>query len=336
MKKVFIVLIAVSALAACSKEPGGTADGRVEIKLASKTLTVSTKTPFDGTIGTRNPLLAFVPVTADAEGDYTTPLDGSHGYMNFTDSGTSAVGFVSKDGSTPAPKYYPADGSEVYLCGLFPHDAWTEPTTTASATIDGKSDLMSTLQIATTKVDVQQGGTPETLEFKHLLTRLNIEMTADDAVALESWGDVTGLTLVKVGKDIPANSAAVTLSVGEASFSGEAPTQCYTLSDATITADAPVSLSSDKQNPAKAYVLCEPVDAENNDTDYTLSVTTTKNTTPYEIPLELVFDADFTEDKSDTAGQSFTVTLTFKATQIMAKAIVTPWEDAGTSTGVVQ
>lgn len=336
MKKVFIVLIAVSALAACSKEPGGTADGRVEIKLASKTLTVSTKTPFDGTIGTNNSLLAFVPVTADAEGDYTTPLDGSHGYMNFTDNGNSAVGFVSKDGSTPAPKYYPADGSEVYLCGLFPHDVWLEPTTTAKATIDGKSDLMSAPQIATTKVDVQQGGTPETLEFRHLLTRLNIEMTADDAVALESWGDVTGLTLVKVGKDNPANSAAVTLSDGDASFSGEAPTQCYTLSDAAITADAPVSLSSDKQNPAKAYVLCEPVDAENNDTDYTLSVTTTKNTTPYEIPLELVFDADFTEDKSDTAGQSFTVTLTFKATQIMAKAIVTPWEDAGTSTGVVQ
>lgn len=312
MKKVFIVLIAVSALAACSKEPGGTADGRVEIKLASKALTVSTKTPFDGTIGTDNPLLAFVPVTAGAEGDYTTPLDGSHGYMKFTDNGTSAVGFVTKDGSTPAPKYYPADGSKVYLCGLFPHDAWSEnPETTASATIDGKSDLMSAPQIATTKVDVQQGGTPETLEFKHLLTRLNIEMTADDAVALESWGDVTGLTLVKVGKDIPANSAAVTLSVGEASFSGEAPTQCYTLSDAAITADAPVSLSSDKQNPAEAYVLCEPVDAEANDTDYTLSVTTTKNTTPYEIPLELVFDADFTGDKSDTAGQSFTVTLTF-------------------------
>ena len=123
---------------------------------------------------------------------------------------------------------------------------------------------------------------------------------------------------------------------GSASFSGAAVTECYTAADARISAAAPVELAVDPAAAAEAYVLCQPVDATAGNDDYTLSITTENNAAEYEVPLELSFDADFEGSRENTAGQQFTVTLTFKATTIQAKAEVAPWEEAGTSTGTIQ
>ncbi len=328
--------MAAAMLAACSDEASDPRNqaSQAEIKLASQALNVTTKAPFEGTITSGNPLRAFVPATSTS-GDYTTPYDGTHGYMQFTANGTTAVGFVSStDWTTSAAKQYPADPAEfVYLCGLYPHDAWgTSLTTTASATIDGKTDLMAAPQVSTNKEDVQEGNY-EMLTFKHLLTRLNLEIAAENQDAADAWGQVTSLQLTKVGTAQPANQATVTLATATATFSGTASLPCYLEDDQSITA---LALPTKDADPAEAYVLCQPVDASTGTGHYTLTVTTAEHTDPYDIPLTLQYDADYQGSKESTAGQAFTVTLTFKATTIQALAQVTPWQEAGSSEGTVQ
>ena len=337
MKRILTIFIALLAAAGCSKENSGGEAGAVEIKLASKTMTVATKAPFEGVVGSGNELRAFIPVSATS-GNYAAPYAGSHGYMKFADNATTAAGFVSSaDWTTPAPKYYDADASKpVYMCGLYPHDVWrTTLSTTAAATIDGKSDLMAAKEVASTKLDVQSGGTIKTLDFKHLLTKLDIELMAENADAKESWGAVTSLVLSKAGTAEPANTATVTLSDGTATFSGAADTKCYKTDDAEISATSKLELPVSPSK-AEAYTLCQPVNASTGSGHYTLEVTTENHTSAYGIPLTISYNADFSGDKSSTAGQAFTVTLTFKSSTIQAKATVAEWEDAGTATGTIQ
>lgn len=337
MKRILTIFIALLAAAGCSKENSGGEAGAVEIKLASKTMTVATKAPFEGVVGSGNELKAFIPVSATF-GNYAAPYDGSHGYMKFADNGTTAAGFVSSaDWTTPAPKYYDADASKpVYMCGLYPHYVWgITLSTTAAATIDGKSDLMAAKQVTSTKLDVQSGGTIKTLDFKHLLTKLDIELMAENADAKEAWGAVTSLVLSKAGTAEPANTATVTLSDGTATFSGAADTKCYKTDDAEISATSKLELPVSPSK-AEAYTLCQPVNASTGSGHYTLEVTTENHASAYEIPLTISYNAGFSGDKSSTAGQAFTVTLTFKSSTIQAKATVAEWEDAGTATGTIQ
>lgn len=342
MRKFLFPLLAAAALVGCSKEDSGSGvpqnDGPVEIKLASKAMTVTTRAPFEGDISSNNKLQALVPASTTS-GDYSSPYptDGSHAYMVFADQGTTAVGFVGSDGSTRAPKYYPADGGNVYLCGLYPHDKWGAPTTAASATIDGKTDLMYAKEVTTTKTDVQADGTPKTLAFNHLLTKLDIVLLADSETAKTTWGKVTSLKLTKQGTDAPHNSVSVAFADGKATTSGSAADgfDCYLNSG-----DTPVSSQELKvvgsSTDAVAYVLCAPVNASTGSDHYTLSVATENNSSAIEVPLTLNYDSNFDGDETSTAGQAFKVTLTFKSTQIEAKATVTAWKEAGTATGDIQ
>lgn len=339
MRKFLFPLLAAAALVGCSKEDSGSGvpqnDGPVEIKLASKAMTVTTRAPFEGDISSSNKLQALVPASTTS-GDYSSPYGDSHACMVFADQGTTAVGFVGSDGSTPAPKYYPANGGNVYLCGLYPHDKWGTPTTAASATIDGKTDLMYAKEVTTTKTDVQTGGTPKTLAFNHLLTKLDIVLLAESETAKTTWGKVTSLKLTKQGTAAPHNSVSVTFADGNATTSGSAADgfDCY-----LNGGDTPVSsqeLVVGSSTDAVAYVLCAPVNAETGTDHYTMSVATENNPSAIEVPLTLQYAGDFDGSKISTAGQAFKVTLTFKSTQIEAKATVTAWKEAGTATGDIQ
>lgn len=339
MKKFIFSLLTIIVLVSCSKEnpnSDGRYDERVEIKVSSQALEIVSRSPYEGNIVSNKPLRTFIPVSSD-QGDYTTPYEGSHGYMQFSDNGISAVGFVDKkDWETSAAKHYPANASKVYLCGLFPHDAWgTAPKTTAEATFDGKTDLMAAKEIATTKEDVQTGGLPKTLEFKHLLTQLRIKPTAENADAKNVWGDITSLKLIKVGENDPANQAIVTLASGEVKFGGENATNCYTTNDEEISNDQPLTLEISSSIPT-AYTLCQPVNASTGTNHYTLEIITTGHQTPYIIPLTLEYKLEYEGNKTSTAGQAFEITLTFKTSTIQAKATIDQWKDAGTSEGIIQ
>ncbi len=343
MKKFLFPLLTIAVLVSCSKEnpsSENSSDGRVEIKVASQALEVTSRSPFEGTIGENEPLRALVPASLK-QGNYSEPYDGPHGYMIFSNNGVSAVGFVnSDDWSTSAAKYYPADpDKKVFLCGLYPHNVWgTSFSTEAKAKIDGKTDLMAAKEILTMKEDVQTGA-PKTLEFKHLLTRLDIKLTAENTDAKAAWGNITSLKLSKVKEVAPASQITVDLTSGAVKnngFTGTDPTMCYnTTNDREITHDAPLTLENYPVS-ATAYTLCQPVNASSGENHYTLEITTTGHQDTYVIPLTLKYDSKFQGNTNTTTGQAFEVSLTFKVSTIQAKATVAEWEEAGTSEGTIQ
>lgn len=190
MKKVFLSALAIAAMASCSKtELSNTPDGSVEIKAKSTALSISTKSPYEGTISSGNPLTAQVLVSK-TDGNYT--LRYCDGEMTFSDDGTTEASFAT-------PQYYPADGSVLYLCGLYPSDlgGWGTVTESASRTFDGKTDIMAAAQQQSSKSEAQTGTYP-TMQFKHLLTKLVVKLVAEDDAAVTAWGNVTDISLVEV------------------------------------------------------------------------------------------------------------------------------------------
>lgn len=344
MKKVLFSLLALAAMVGCSKSeltsrPDGSRDENVEIKVKSVARSIETRAPFEGEIAEANKLTARVLVSK-TESDYTTPYHS--GDMTFADNGTTYVGF---DGENKA--YYPADGSTLYLCGLYPADvSWTGITTEANYVFDGKTDLMAAAQQSSSKADVQ-GGTHPTLTFKHLLTKLVVEIVAENQAAIDTWGDVTEITLSAAAGANVFNKATVTLSDGTAptatAFSQQAVNGLpfYTITDGAYgdTAFTAQTYTLTTPDPvAAAYSLVTPITATGTN-DYKIKVTTKKGaeaalTNEVAIGLKKK-DADAAFE-GDTQGKAFTITLTFKATDIDAAAKVTAWEDGGSSDVEIQ
>lgn len=335
MKNLLFILMASALLLSCSNDftekiVVPPIDNPVEIRLMSQTVSVTARTPFIGGISQSNPLLAMVPASMTSA-DYSSPYGGDHKYMKFSDNGTTAVGFVNTDGMTPSPKYYPSDNSNVYLCGLYPHNSWSEISSTATASIDGKTDLMIAKEITVSKASQSQ-----TLVFEHLLTKLDIKIQAEDATAIATWGNVTAVKLKNVKTDTPAGSVTVGLGTGIATFqTGSQSITCYQWNTAyTDSGFSSQALTTTATN--AAYVLCQPVTtAGNSVSEYTLTVSTINHSAEVEVPISLQ-GADGQElSDTDTSGQAFTVTLTFKSTQIEAKVSVTDWVSGGTASGEI-
>ena len=347
MKKVFLSALAIAAMASCSKtELSNTPDGSVEIKAKSTALSISTKSPYEGTISSGNPLTAQVLVSK-TDGNYT--LRYCDGEMTFSDDGTTEASFAT-------PQYYPADGSVLYLCGLYPSDlgGWGTVTESASRTFDGKTDIMAAAQQQSSKSEAQTGTYP-TMQFKHLLTKLVVKLVAEDDAAVTAWGNVTDISLVEVnGSQKPYSKVEVTLQDGTAVTGSAFSTTVKNFSFYTMTENAynagalykkyqqPLTerdiLVLPSTSPANAaYSLVAPITATGTG-DFKLKITTQKDA---ESPLvnEVAVDLKDTSSSTftgDTQGKAFEITLTFKATEIQAKASVKEWEKAGTATGEIK
>ena len=198
MKKSIFSLLAVVTMAGCTQ--GDVVElvpnENVEIKLTSSAIAAETMTraPYEGTIGVNGSLTARVLVS-ETSGSYTTTY--ANDKMTFTDNGTTAVGFDT-------PKYYPADNRALYICGLYPFEDWGTPANDeCKFTFNGSQDVMAAGQKSSTKNTSKDGTYPQ-LTFNHLLTQLVIKAVAEDDAAITAWGNLTDLTLTKVGADNPA------------------------------------------------------------------------------------------------------------------------------------
>mgnify|MGYP000668825462 CR=1 FL=1 len=332
MKKVFLSALAIAAMASCSKtELSNTPDGSVEIKAKSTALSISTKSPYEGTISSGNPLTAQVLVSK-TDGKYTSRY--CDGEMTFSDDGTTEASFAT-------PQYYPADGSVLYLCGLYPSDlgGWGTVTESASRTFDGKTDIMAAAQQQSSKSEAQTGTYP-TMQFKHLLTKLVVKLVAEDDAAVTAWGNVTDISLVGVnGSQKPYSKVEVALRDGTAVTGSAFSTTVenfsfYTMTENTYNdvAFSAQTLALTKTAANAAYSLVAPITATGTG-DFKLRITTQKDA---DSPLvnEVAVDLKDTSSSTftgDTQGKAFEITLTFKATEIQAKASVKEWENAGTS-----
>ena len=324
MKKLILSLATVAALASCATNENETPvlgnDDPVEIKVGYASLEATTKAPFEGTINSDNPLTALV-MGSRVSKDYTSAniITNANGTITFKDNGASAYGFD--------PAAYFEGNADAYLCGLYPTEGWGSISTTAQITFDGDDDVM-----AAKEVTAEKGEEAPTLEFLHKLTKLMIQFKSEDG-APGQWGKVTKIELTKVGAAVPANVATVTLETGTVEFSGTAVTPCYVWNTSYTTTKfdgQSVTLPDNSEAEAinGAYVLCQPTDAQGT-SDYTLKVYTENMTGGVEVPINC-------DTTGDTTGKEITVTLTFKTTQITAKATVKDWENGGTASGNVE
>lgn len=339
MKRIFISVMALALMASCAKKAVETPPAdRVEIKVASQVLEIESKIPYDGQIGDGNELTARV-LASTAAGNYQADklLAGGDGTITFTDNDQTAQGFDK------TPVYYPVTGS-VWLAGLYPSGGvWTISPDGASATapIDGKTDLMAAKQVETDKTDCQNGGSPETLSFKHLLTRLDIRVQAESEAARKAWGKITDIVL-----KVPQSSLAVDLAAGTASESTRSGsvTHCYVVADGRPgdqafsgqAVEIPLKPAGEDIKTDAAYVLCLPIEDVTAKPAYILNVKTEKYAQGMDVEIDLQANAGQPSLSGSTAGQAFVVTLTFKATEVKAKADVTAWDYAGNASSSLQ
>ena len=354
MKKLYVPVLALLTLASCSKSELANRpvveNDMVEIMATSKALTIETRAPFEGQIAGENKLTAVV-LGSTTPADYsTTYCDGE---MTFADN-TNPVGFDN------TPKYYPVSDATVYFCALYPTALadWKDIEKTAKYTFDGKTDVMAAAEVSNNKSGAMKA-TPDvpSFTFNHLLTKLVVKVKAEDEDAQNVWGDITGITLVKAMNGDVFDTAEVTLATGAAAtgtaaFSNAAAdgiafyridaaaTPAYT-DNAVDDADNKIALTTTAEE--AAYSLVAPIIADNGVGHFTLSVDTKlgETVTTKEVSFDL-YKAKVDEEtpaaifSGDTQGKAFEITLTFKATEIVAKATVTDWVKGGNTEVPIQ
>lgn len=341
MKKFIFPLVAVLGFAACTPEndnPMGDVTGGDEIKLTMKSLSIDTRAPFTGQIGEQNALLARV-LCSEKSGDYTNEVDVDldNGFINFTAAAIN-TGFCTF-GGTETGKFFPKGVSTVYLCGLYPNPEetfWTNNGTTATCTFNGSNDVMYAPEVTTVKK-----GAVGNLAFTHQMTKLEVKVQAADAASATAWGDITSLTLTGIQTEDEAAAAAnvnsvatVDLAKGTTSFGTPvASLPFYGMTDATTYTNTVVNTLTLSETPATnavAYTICEAITADGGtDNEFQLAITTENRTEPTYILVNLKEAGDADDYSESTAGQSFTVNLTFSATEIFATASVEDWIPQG-------
>lgn len=352
MKKLYVPVLALLTLASCSKSELANRpvveNDMVEIMATSKALTIETRAPFEGQIAEENKLTAVV-LGSTTSGDYTeTTPRYCDGEMTFSDNTTAA--------SFATPQYYPVSDAPIYLCALYPTALadWKDIATKAKYTFDGKTDVMAAAEVSGKKSTAMAGTVPS-FTFNHLLTKLIVKVKADGDAAVGVWGDITGISLVKANNGDVFDTAEVTLATGAATtgtaFSNAAADgMAFYRIDATATpaytdnavddADNKIALTTTAEE--AAYSLVAPITAENGVKHFTLSVDTKlgETVTTREVSFDLykakVGEEDPAVFSGDTQGKAFEITLTFKATEIVATATVTDWVKGGNTEVPIQ
>lgn len=347
MKKLYVPVLALLTLASCSKSELANRpvveNDMVEIMATSKALTIETRAPFEGSIASDNTLTAVV-LGSTTTADYTTRY--CDGTITFADD-TNAKGFDT------TPKYYPVSDATVYFCALYPTALadWKDIATTAKYTFDGKTDVMAAAEVSGKKSTAMAGTVPS-FTFNHLLTKLIVKVKADGDAAVGVWGDITGISLVKANNGDVFDTAEVTLATGAAAtgtaFSNAAADGMafYRIDAAAYTdnavddADNKIALTTTAEE--AAYSLVAPIIAENGVKHFALKVDTKlgETVTTKEVSFDLykakVGEEDPAVFSGDTQGKAFEITLTFKATEIVATATVTDWVKGGNTEVEIQ
>ena len=191
--------------------------------------------------------------------------------------------------------------------------------------------------------DASKGGSYPALTFKHLLTQLVVKAVAEDQAAIDAWGNLTDITLTKVGSNDPTSAVTVTLSAGTADESSAFATPLTGGMSFWVKGASPEAVFASQTKALTtggeevAYSLVAPLKNATGTADYTLAVKTANSgTTPVAVPVNLKQKGSNNAYTASTQGQKFIITLTFKATEIKATATVEDWKEEGGSSEDIQ
>lgn len=230
---------------------------------------------------------------------------------------------------------YSNNGQRIYFVGLFPSTGWTTADgAKAEYTFTGTQDVM----FADKRFGYYSPGASvvPNLLFHHLLTWLRIEVKAETEDVAHMWGPITQMKIrskdkVSIGFDYTGVNWSEKIEFSESV--AEKTLDVYK----TDTDEAfPGSAYEIPYNAAAevAYVMCAPVNAGSQETDYYLEITTQYRSAT--VPVNLMTAAD-TYLNGSTMGKQFKLSLTFKAgSNIAVAAAVTDWVTGGVSSGTIK
>ena len=253
MKKFILSILAIAAMASCTKTSEDDVDPNVpvEIKLGGS-ITALSKAAV-----TTNTFTAQV-ASSGITNNYTTSLW----------SGTDAGKINVNNGSVTftQTEYYPNDGGTVYMKGFAPQA--TINAGQVAYTISGKEDIMVTSEISGSRTD----NTNKELTFNHLLTQLKFKLVAEDADAITYWGSITSITVKNVEKDLVLKLNTGELSIATTSNKGDLEVSEEFTSKALTTTPA-----------ENGYIMVLP-----STTAYVLNIKTAENTQGVDVTISPV------------------------------------------------
>lgn len=334
--------MAVFALAACDRDHDDPSEPQEQnLILAHAGITnIITKAPVQsdqtGKLPQNDLTIFFARATDAVTADWTTvsgPQATEEGFVSGILKG-SLIGMHDANNKGKIgfeeSQYYNADqGQKSWFVSYYPedNDGYNNQLTTDGVlkwTIDGKKDIMYSSVVSGDKVT--NTATPLAFTLNHKLAWLRFQIQSngetdndgDDQVANSAWGNITSIKVKGLSNlytlNLPSNGV----------FSGTGDISTWNASDNAPTAQA---LTASPVFFSQALVQAMPFVTDRN---YTLLITTTKRTTPVEVPISLTGNVDA------QVGAKHVITLTFMASEITATGQITPWTDGAPGSGTVQ
>lgn len=334
-KKVIPILTLALLAAACSNENdfidnGTENDTKSEILVGTKVATrASVESNTSGSV-TSHPTLdvAFLRAANGATADWTTATAVAQTVIGTGPGVVDATLTPVASGNTIAfgnAQYYHGDqNTKSFLKGYYPKTATLTKasTVTATWTIDGSTDLMVSDYLEGSKVNV---GTAIPLEFKHLLSKITINIVAENATIANRWGTVSAIKIKNQPISIIHEFNGVPADQYKSNLAGTPGSSDITVRKVVAgqITDAAAETLAIPAGTAKSFgqVMLYPA------ATYSIEVTTSLGGTPSPIPAVI-------ENAGAQAGKNHVITLTFKTGEITATTTVKQWEDSSDSGAV--
>lgn len=337
MKKSVFLFMAAAVLAGCSDSEKTEIDDNVDLPIMLKSnvtnMDISTRTPVMSNPTADNPFEALVLATNVSES--YDPLY-AEGTMIFKGAANGVAYEQMRNGTRTYPGLAP-----VYMVGVHPSD-FVVTNGKATLTITGKEDVMYAAQVQSTKTKAQ-AQEYATLDFAHQLTKLELRVRADGQSAINNFGTVKKIELVKANDAAVKTDAIIDLSTGALTWGATTNNlPCYEMSvtDEVVT----YSNGAHKEHVLTldptylAYVMAPPVIASNTvgANEYAFRITYDKGVgnEMQIIPVDLK-KADGGLYTNTTKGYSFLITFQFSSSDIYAVATIQDWKTGGESVIII-
>lgn len=312
----------VAAMTACTSESdeiNGVVEAPEEIKMSAAVLDIATKSdgPIDG-LASKITNVNFISQESTSGQDGTIVWTGdkiSTHTANIETSGT----ITFDEGTKP---YYSSDPLKyTYLIGYHPNSGILS-NGSVTFNITGKEDIMYAGVVNGNKdtnkaTDVNARVLKP--EFKHLLAQLKIKVQGNTAAAT-AWGKIKSIKVQTAKTELKLDVKTGLLSEGTAEDNIDLIRDVAT--DVVIPATAE----------SFGYSMVLPRKAQ-----YSLIIAT-DNVSERIVPVTIPEDKTATpaRDENETkAGEAYTITLTFSASEISAEAKVDGWKDVQGGSGTV-
>lgn len=327
MKTLVLSMISIAAtlaaMTACTSEGDpideGTKDTPVEIKMSAGVLNIVTKSdgPINGLTSAITDVAFLSQENTEGQGEsivWTGITPTTHEASIAT---TGAITFT--DATKP---YYSSDVKKhTYLVGYHPNSgSFSSIDGSVTFNITGKQDIMYASVVHGNKETNKAANADDKLlqpKFKHLLAQLKIQVEGNTAAA-EAWGEIKSIKVKDARTELKLDAKAGTLSEGTANV------QNIQLIDNTAIAIPTTAESA-------GYSMVLPRTAQ-----YFLVIETDK-VASREVAINIPEDStEPARAANETrAGEAYTITLTFSASEISATATVDPWTNVSGGTGTV-